>query len=191
MGLKTRTGMYNTRTSLITHRDMLKMWILSLVLLNYLIGLVLVYVRLPYHLTSVSQVESLKIEPPKPTLEIPTVISSVVEEFEVEVTHYCSCYICCGKTNGITASGTKVRVGTAAADTKYWRPDLTTLEFFALPASERSFTLKGDDTVYVIEDVGGGIKSAKIDIYVPTHEEALEKGRFRTTLYKEVVTNVN
>lgn len=99
------------------------------------------------------------------------------------MTHYCACVKCTGKTDGITYSGTTVRRGTAAADPTYWRPDLTVKEFFQLPSEERSFTLEGDPTVYVIEDIGGGVKGAHVDIYVPTHEEALQRGRFTTNLY--------
>ena len=78
-----------------------------------------------------------------------------------KITAYCSCAKCCGKTNGITASGTKATAGrTIAASSK-----------FALGTK-----LNINGHTYTVEDRGGAITGNKIDIYVNSHAEALAWG---------------
>ena len=78
-----------------------------------------------------------------------------------KVTAYCPCAICCGKTNGITASGTKATAGrTIATDSKF--------------AFGTKLSING--TTYIVEDRGGAIKGNKIDLYFNTHAEALAWG---------------
>lgn len=78
-----------------------------------------------------------------------------------KVTAYCSCKKCCGKTNGITASGTKATANrTIAAPSN-----------FAMGTK-----LKINGNVYTVEDRGGAIKGNRIDIYVNSHSEALAWG---------------
>ncbi len=105
----------------------------------------------------------------------------------MEVTGYCNCGLCCNwergwlglgtpvvangpnkgrpKTVGVTASGTRAAHGTIAADT-------SVLPFGAI--------------VYVpgygygrVEDRGGAISGMKLDLWFPTHEEAMQWGRRR------------
>lgn len=88
------------------------------------------------------------------------------------VTAYCPCSKCCGKSDGVTASGKKAQKGTIAADWKYY-PKGTKLE---IPGY-------GQGTV---EDKGGKIKGSKrIDVFFPTHVEAEKWGkqRIRVTIY--------
>ena len=78
-----------------------------------------------------------------------------------KVTGYCPCVKCCGKTNGITAAGTKATAGrTIAASAQF------------------SFGTKLiiNGTTYTVEDRGGAIKGNKIDVYFNTHAEALQWG---------------
>ena len=78
----------------------------------------------------------------------------------MEVTAYCPCERCCGKTDGITKSGVKAVAGvTVAAD---------------LPLGTR-VCIEGH--WYTVQDIGGAIKGNRIDVYFDTHEEALEWGR--------------
>lgn len=78
-----------------------------------------------------------------------------------KITAYCPCAKCCGKTNGITASGTKATAGrTIAASGKF--------------AMGTRLNINGH--TYVVEDRGGAIKGNKIDIYVNSHAEALAWG---------------
>lgn len=95
--------------------------------------------------------------------EEPKLISLGVYQF----TACCPCSICCGKCDGITASGVRARSGrTIAVDRK-------------IPFGTEMII---DGHTYVAEDRGGGIKGNRIDIYFDTHQEALNFG----VQYKEV-----
>lgn len=79
-----------------------------------------------------------------------------------KITGYCSCSRCCGKSNGITASGTKAKAGrTIAADTS------------KLPFGTK-VVINGH--TYTVEDRGGAINGNKIDIFFSSHNEALQWG---------------
>jgi len=103
----------------------------------------------------------------------------------LEVTGYCHCGLCCGwkrnwrgkpvvaygpqkgqpKRVGVTASGTRVRPGTIAADTSIF--PFGTIMY--VPGYGYG----------IVEDRGGAIKGYKIDLYFRTHQQALEWGRHR------------
>ena len=82
-----------------------------------------------------------------------------------EVTAYCPCERCCGRfADGITASLHRIEVGDrfCAAD----------------PGIPFGKYLDIDGYGYVpVWDRGGAIKGNKLDVFFPTHEEALEWGR--------------
>ena len=85
-----------------------------------------------------------------------------------KISHYCPCVICCGKTDGITSSGTDATANrTIAVDT----------DIIALGST---IVIQGKP--YIAEDVGGGINVKEIDIFVDSHEHAKELG----VIYKEV-----
>lgn len=85
-----------------------------------------------------------------------------------KLTAYCPCYDCCGKTDGITASGAKAVEGvTIAADTKI------------LPFGT-NVIIGGHE--YIVQDIGGAITGNKIDIYFDNHQDALDFG----VQYKEI-----
>lgn len=89
---------------------------------------------------------------------------------EYKLTAYCACEKCCGKCDGITASGVRAKEGvTIAADTRI------------LPFGTKVFI---DGHEYIVQDKGGAIKGNKIDIYFDSHQEALEFG----VQYKEIFT---
>jgi len=78
-----------------------------------------------------------------------------------KITAYCPCVKCCGKTNGITASGTRATAGrTVAASGAY--------------AFGTKLNING--STYIVEDRGGAIQGNKIDIFVNSHAEALQWG---------------
>ena len=78
------------------------------------------------------------------------------------LTGYCPCAICCGKTNGITASGKPATANhTIAADKRF--------------AFGTQMVING--IVYTVEDRGGAITGNHIDIYFNTHSEALAWGK--------------
>ena len=79
-----------------------------------------------------------------------------------KLTAYDACLLCCGKTDGITASGTKAAAGrTIAVDTS------------VIPMGSRVLI---NGHVYVAEDRGSKVKGNVIDIYTNTHEEARRFG---------------
>jgi 3D (Asp-Asp-Asp) domain-containing protein len=104
---------------------------------------------------SVESVENTTVET---TTEPPYI------EKQMILTAYCSCVRCCGKSDGITASGTKAKQGrTVAVDTRY------------IPYGTE-IIIDGMGT-YIAEDCGGAIKGEnKIDLFFDNHEEALEFG---------------
>lgn len=78
-----------------------------------------------------------------------------------KVTAYCSCYKCCGKTNGITASGKKATSNhTVAAPSTF--------------AFGTQLVINGK--TYTVEDRGGAIQGNRIDIYMDSHAQALAWG---------------
>ncbi len=111
-----------------------------------------------------------------------------VEYLTLEATGYCKCGECCGwrrnlllqpvyaygpmegerKKVGETASGTKAKPGTIAADTSVF-PFGTRMR---IPGY-------GDG---VVEDRGGAIEGGKIDLFFKSHKEALEWGRQTVTV---------
>lgn len=79
-----------------------------------------------------------------------------------KISAYCHCSKCCGKSDGITATGTKATANrTIAVD-----PNVIPL------GSEVMI----DGNIYVAEDTGGGIKGNRVDMYFSTHQEALNWG---------------
>ena len=108
----------------------------------------------------------------------------VGDEHELLVTGYCNCGKCCGwrkkwfffgapvynygkqkgapKKVGVTASGAVAAKGTIAADPSVY------------PFGTR-IRIPGYGTG-IVQDVGGSIKGSHIDIWFPSHEEALAWG---------------
>lgn len=79
-----------------------------------------------------------------------------------KVTGYCSCSRCCGKSTGITASGTVATAGrTIAADTSRF-------------SFGSKLVINGH--TYTVEDRGGAINGNRIDIFFSSHAKALEWG---------------
>lgn len=90
-------------------------------------------------------------------------------QIKVEVSHYCSCSKCSEGYGGQTASGSGVYVGAIAAPAEF-------------PLGTKMLI---NGNMYTVEDRGGYIVKTgdtyRIDIYVPSHSEAMRKGRYRTT----------
>lgn len=122
----------------------------------------------------VTKVEATEIKPTE------NAVVKVIEEPEPEIiktslgeyklTAYCACKKCCGKTDGITASGVRAKEGvTIAADTRI------------LPFGTKVII---GDKEYTVQDKGGAIKGNRIDVYFDSHQDALEFG----VQYKEIFT---
>lgn len=92
---------------------------------------------------------------------------SKLTEMEMLVTAYCPCEKCCGKADGITATGTQATAGrTIAVD-----PELIPYGTEVVISGEK----------YIAEDCGEAIKGRRIDIYFDSHAEAKAYGVKETT----------
>ncbi len=94
---------------------------------------------------------------------------NIVNAEVFKATAYCSCKKCCDKDPsdkwyGITATGKRARWGTVAVDKRVIK----------LGSKLR---IKGfPNTIFRAEDVGGAIKGNHIDVWFPSHREALKFG---------------
>ena len=90
------------------------------------------------------------------------------------VTHYDCCVLCCGKTDGITASGVKATPGvTVAVDTSI------------IPLGSDVLVDYGDGVInyYRADDTGSAIKGNKLDLCVSSHQDAINLGVRTATVY--------
>ena len=79
-----------------------------------------------------------------------------------KLTAYCPCARCCGKCDGITATGTKATAGrTISVDPS------------KIPYGTEVII---NGHTYIAEDCGGAINGNRIDIYFDSHTEALKFG---------------
>jgi 3D (Asp-Asp-Asp) domain-containing protein/uncharacterized protein YabE (DUF348 family) len=100
-------------------------------------------------------------------------ITPVVKTFNTSA--YCSCAKCCGKTNGITASGAKATSWyTLAAGSAY---PIGTIIY--IPALKD----KPNGGWFIVQDRGGAISNSKLDVYMGTHTQALQFGRKNLECY--------
>lgn len=86
------------------------------------------------------------------------------------ITHYCQCSQCCGPwANGITSTGVTA----------------TTNHTIAVNPSQIPYGSKVviNGQVYVAEDCGGAIVDNCIDVYVASHDEAMDLGLYYTDVY--------
>ncbi len=86
-----------------------------------------------------------------------------------KATAYCSCVKCCDKDPsdkwfGITASGKKAKWGTVAVDRKIIKLG-SKLRIDGFP-----------ETVFRAEDVGGATQGNRLDVWFPSHKEAIQFG---------------
>ena len=91
-------------------------------------------------------------------------------------TAYCSCVKCCNKNPsdklyGITATGKVAQWGTVAVDRNVIKLG-SRLRIEGFP-----------NTTFRAEDVGGAIKGNHIDIWFPSHKEALNFGVKKMAVY--------
>ncbi len=102
-----------------------------------------------------------------------------VNNFRAEVftaTAYCSCEKCCNKKPsdkwyGITATGKEAKWGTVAVDKN------------VIKLGSRLRIEGFSNTTFRAEDVGRAIKGKHIDIWFPSHKEALEFGVKKMVVY--------
>ena len=91
----------------------------------------------------------------------------IVKNFNTSA--YCSCSKCCGKQTGITSSGAKASSWyTVAAGKGYPVGTIIYIPYFKD---------KPNGGWFVVQDRGGAISNNKLDIYMGTHNQALQFGR--------------
>lgn len=90
------------------------------------------------------------------------------------VSHYDCCVECCGKTNGITASGILATPYVSCA-----------VDPTMIPLGADVLVDYGDGEIhyYRADDVGGSVKGDHIDLFVSSHEEANQLGIKTATVY--------
>lgn len=82
---------------------------------------------------------------------------------EYTLTAYCPCARCCGKSDGITATGTLAAEGrTIAVDPR------------VIPYGAHVLLIWPDGTqrTYIAEDCGSGVTGSRIDVFFADHETA-------------------
>lgn len=95
---------------------------------------------------------------------------------EFTLTAYCPCMKCCGKTDGITATGTTAAEGrTIAVDPRVIPYGSAVTLYFA----------DGTSHTYTAEDCGGAIKGNRIDVFFDSHEDARAFGVQSAMVYVE------
>lgn len=92
----------------------------------------------------------------------------------VTVTHYCTCARCCGKSDGITASGRKATPGVSVAVD----PDV-------IPLGSDVLVDYGDGELHYMraDDTGSAVKGNHIDLCMESHEAAIQAGVRSATVY--------
>ena len=93
--------------------------------------------------------------------EVETVQQSNGESYVI--TAYCACVQCCGKTDGITASGIKAVEGVTVAMDK------------SIPFGTKIYIDGVGERI--VQDRGGAITGNRIDLYFSDHQSALNFGR--------------
>lgn len=83
---------------------------------------------------------------------------------EFTITHYCGCPECCGKNDGITATGTVATMGRTVS-----------VDASVIPLGSEVLI---NGQVYFAEDTG--VHGKHIDIYIESHEQARQMGVYKT-----------
>lgn len=92
------------------------------------------------------------------------------------VTHYCPCSLCCGKSDGVTASGRQAAPYYSIA-----------VDPSVIPLGTTVYLDYGDGVLHEAraDDTGGAVQGKKIDLCVGDHETAIQYGVRSATVYVE------
>lgn len=102
----------------------------------------------------------------------PLARAHVIED--VTVTHYDCCVECCGKADGITASGVRATPGVTVA-----------VDPAVIPLGADVLVDYGDGVInyYRADDTGSGVVGNHIDLCVADHQTAVQLGRRTATVW--------
>ena len=115
------------------------------------------------------------------TLEEKQIIEEDFEEVKVggisiepigvyRITHYCACEKCCGKSDGITASGTVATEGRTCA-------------MEGLPIGTQVLIVETGEILTVEDRFGDPSKTDRMDIFIEDHDRALALGTYESEVY--------
>ena len=86
------------------------------------------------------------------------------------ISHYCNCSTCSGSYGNTTASGATPSVNRTVAMGRN------------IPFGTK-IRIGNDPTVYTVEDRGGAIGRNNVDVFVGSHSEAMNRGRYSAPVY--------
>lgn len=130
-------------------------------------------VETPPDVKTVTAIQTVQEAPENELIEAALLARAHVIE-DCTVTYYDICVECCGKADGITASGTRAMPGvTVAVD-----PAVITLGSDVLVDYG-----DGEIHYYRADDVGAAVEGNRIDLCVSSHDEAQQLGRRTATVY--------
>lgn len=130
-------------------------------------------VETPPDVKTVTTIQTIQEEPENELIEAALLAKAHVIE-DCTVTYYDICVECCGKADGITASGTRAMPGVTVA-----------VDPSVIPLGSDVLVDYGDGEIhyYRADDVGAAVKGNRIDLCVSSHNEALQLGRRTATVY--------
>ena len=108
---------------------------------------------------------------------------------EFKATAYCSCKLCCGKSDGITASGHKAKPGTIACN---WLPFGSKLQMQEIKPNSKLEAFKEGSIGTVLDRGAKSLFGSKhnhikhIDLWMASHTEALNYGVRTVNLWVKV-----
>ena len=158
-------------------------FVIPLVILSLAIGLIVAQISfnfaVDYRLKQLeSQISPIEVEiddsggvnlPEVETVSRGPVERNLISLGSFSISYYCKCERCTEKADGLTATGTVVEEGrTIAVD-----PDVITL----------GTQVMIDGILYTAEDTGGAIQGNRIDIYVESHDYAIQCGRHQAEVF--------
>ena len=114
------------------------------------------------------------VEEPENELIEAALLASAHRLDDVTVTHYDCCAECCGKADGITASGVRATPGVTVA-----------VDPAVIPLGADVLVDYGDGEIcyYRADDTGSGVVGNHIDLCVADHQTAVQLGRRTATVW--------
>ena len=137
----------------------------------------------PADMTAVNEAYTPAVEPQKQMVTVNGQECELVPASEslgmtslgnFSVTHYCTCVQCCGKSDGVTASGRAAEpYKTIAVDPS------------VIPLGSIIYLDYGDGVLHECraDDTGGAVRGHKLDLCVGDHQSAVQYGVRTATVY--------